>query len=158
MARITLPEGTDDESIRLLGLQPAMGNAMAVIADAIYAKSSLDSRVREAVRMRVAEINQCQLCLNTRFDDLQEKGINENFYQQVSVWRDSDVFNSKEKLALDYAERFAENHLSIDDAFMAMLAEHFSATEIYELTFTIAGLIANGRTLQVLQIDQHCKI
>jgi alkylhydroperoxidase family enzyme len=108
--------------------------------------------------MRVAEINQCQLCLNTRFDDLQEKGINENFYQQVSVWRDSDVFNSKEKLALDYAERFAENHLSIDDAFMAMLAEHFSATEIYELTFTIAGLIANGRTLQVLQIDQHCKI
>ncbi len=34
MARIELPEGDAPESHHLLALQPAMGNAMAVLAEA----------------------------------------------------------------------------------------------------------------------------
>lgn len=158
MARIDLPEGLEDDSIKLLSLQPAMGNAMAVLTDAIYNQSGLDLRVREAIRMCIANINQCQLCLNFRFPELEKEGITEAFYQAISNWRTSTLFSDKEKLAIEYAELYANDHLSIDDAFMAKLKHHFTSTEIFELTYSIGGLIANGRTLQVLQADQVCSI
>lgn len=158
MARIEIPAGDLPESIRLLQLQPAMGNAMAVLAEAIYAKSGLDKRLREAIRMRVAQINQCQVCLNFRFPELVEAGITEEFYDAVGDWKESNLLSDKEKLVIDYTERFVTEHLKIDDAFFSQLNKQFTATEIYEITSTIAGLMANGRVLQVLQIEQSCAI
>ena len=158
MARIDLPEGNDDDSIKLLSLQPSMGNAMAVLTEAIYAKSDLDMRVREAVRMCIANINQCQICLNFRFPELEDVGVSEQFYQDVTDWRSCERFSAAEKLAIEYAELFATAHLSIDDHFMEKLKLHFSAKDIFELTYTVAGLMANGRTLQVLQVDQACSL
>lgn len=160
MARIVLPEGADPESIRLLTLQPAMGNAIAVLADAIYSKSGLDVRVREAIRMRIAQINQCQICLNYRFPELIEAGVDEAFYDAVEHWQDSEceLLNEAEKLGVEYAERFIADHLNIDDAFFVRLKQHFSAQEIFEISTTIAGVLANGRLMQVLQIEQSCAL
>lgn len=158
MARIEIPVGDDSESIRLLKLQPAMGNAMAVLADAIYSKSGLDIRVREAIRMRIAQINQCQICLNFRFPELEAAGINESFYSAVADWKKSNLLNDSEKLGIEYAERFIFDHLNIDDTFFDRLTDSFSSKEIYEMTTTIAGLLANGRLMQVLQIEQSCAI
>ena len=106
MARIEIPAGDLAESIRLLQLQPAMGNAMAVLAEAIYEKSGLDTRLREAIRMRIAQINQCQICLNYRFPELVEAGVTEEFYAAVADWQASDLLSDQEKLVIDYAERF----------------------------------------------------
>ncbi len=158
MARITLPQGEFDESIRVLGVQPAMGNAMAVMSDAIYSKSGLDLRVRELIRMRVAQINACQVCLNYRFPELEAEGINETFYSEVASWRESELFSDREKLAVEFAERFILDHLNIDDTFFDALKAHYSSTEIYEMSTTIAGLLANGRVMQVLHIDQSCAL
>ncbi len=158
MPRIELPEGSDSESIRLMQLQPAMGQAMGVLADAIYNKSSLDVRVREAVRMRIAQLNQCQICLNFRFNGLEEHGIDEAFYANVDCFENSSLFSEAEKQAIEYAQRFAQDHTSIDDAFLTQLKTYFSDKEVYELSVTIAGLIANGRVLQVLQVDQMCSL
>ncbi len=158
MARIELPQGTEAESIRLLMVQPDMGGAMAVLADAIYSKSNLDIRVREAIRMRIAQINQCQVCLNFRFPELVDAGIDETFYTQVESWQDSQSLKPKEKLGIQYAERFIADHLAIDDAFFDQLKTSFSNQEIYEMTVTIAGLLANGRVMQVLQVEQSCSL
>lgn len=158
MARIDIPAGDDPESIRLLGLQPSMGNAMAVLADAIYSKSSLNVRVREAIRMRVAQINQCQICLQFRFPELLSAGIDEEFYEAVTNWQQSEILNASEKLGIEYAELFIQDHLRIDDAFFTKLKNKFSEIEIFEMTSTIAGLLASGRLMQVLQIEQSCAI
>ena len=158
MPRIELPDGHDSESLRLMQLQPAMGNAMGVLADAIYNKSSLNIRVREAVRMRIAQLNQCQICLSFRFEGLSEHGIDEAFYAQVESYQQSPIFSAAEKLSIEFAERFTQDHIGIDDAFLDQLKAHFSDTEIYELSVSIAGLIANGRVLQVLQVDQMCTL
>lgn len=158
MAHIDIPAGEAPESHRLLQVQADMGTAMGVLADAIYNKSGLDKRVREAVRMRIAILNQCQVCLDYRFDECLSLGIDEGFYAAVDNWRNSSVFNEKERLALEYSELFASDHLAIDAAFFSRLKQHFSDVEIYELTTTIAGLIANGRILKVLDVEQVCSL
>lgn len=158
MARINIPQGPGAEAVRVFSLHPAMGMALAGVSAAIYEKSLLSKREREAVRMRIALINQCQICLGFRFPELQAEGINEEFYRDVSDWRASDAFSQRERLAIEYAERFATDHLNIDDAFVSRLRDHFSDAEIFDLSGVIAGLLANGRILQVLQVDQSCAI
>ncbi|MBK8287553.1 MAG: carboxymuconolactone decarboxylase family protein [Cellvibrionales bacterium] len=100
MARIPLPEGDLPERYRVFGLHPALGKALAGLSEAIYEKSNLDKRVREAVRMRIALINECQICLGYRFPELQALGIDEAFYEAVRDWRSSDRFSEKEKMAI----------------------------------------------------------
>jgi len=158
MARIVLPEGDAPESHRLMSLQPAMGKAMASLSEAVYQKSGLNVRIREAIRMRVALLNQCQVCLQYRFPELIEAGVDETFYAEIEQWRESTGFSSEEKLAIEYAERFIGDHLAIDDDFFNALKSAFSDVAIYEMTTTIAALLANGRILQVLQVEQVCAI
>jgi alkylhydroperoxidase family enzyme len=61
MARIELPDGDLPEMVRVWGLQPTLGKAVAGLSTAVYEGSSLPARVREAVRMRIAQINDCPI-------------------------------------------------------------------------------------------------
>lgn len=163
MSRISLPPGDAPESYRLFSLQPALGKALAGLSQAIYSQTTLDLRVREAVRMRIAHINQCVLCVGFRFPQQAEQfaseGIDETFYAAIPHWQHSELFSAREKIAIEYAEKFAKDHLSLDDGFFSGLHQYFSDEEIFTLTTIIAGLMANGRILQVLQVEQStCSI
>ena len=61
MARIDFPGGEALERYRMWSLQPDVGMAMGAAAKTLYTKVSLDVRVREMARMRVAQINQCHI-------------------------------------------------------------------------------------------------
>lgn len=158
MARITVPDGDLPERYRLFGLQPAMGKALAGLSQAIYGQSIIGLRVREAVRMRIAQINQCQICLAYRFPEQAEQfaalKIDEDFYAAVADWRHSSLLDDREKLAVEYAERFATQYLALDGFFFERLHLYFTDAEIFDLTAVIAGLLANGRLMQVLQVEQ----
>lgn len=161
MARLPLPPPATpeaDEVTRAFSLSPAFGKALGVYAGAIYGPITLSMREREAVRMRIARINQCQICLGYRFPELQAQGVTETFYEEVANWKNSTLFSEREKLAIEYAELFLTDHLNINDVFFARLNAAFSAAEVFELTGVIAGLMANGRLMQVLQLNQPCAI
>ncbi len=158
MARIKLPPGNGDETIRALGLSESFAKAIAGYSGAIYGEIALSMREREAARMRVAQINQCPICLGYRFPELEAEGVTEAFYAAVENWRDSELFSAREKLIIEYTERYMTDHLNIDDDFFKQLHEHFDSKEIFELTSIISGLMANGRLLQVLKIDQQCTL
>lgn len=59
MARIEVPGGDGPEIVRVWGMRPTMGAAVAGLADAVSSGSELPARVREAARMRIAQINDC---------------------------------------------------------------------------------------------------
>jgi hypothetical protein len=61
MARIDIPEGTGLERRRLWQLNPELGKGVSGLGDAVYTRTSLDLRVREVARMRIAQINQCHI-------------------------------------------------------------------------------------------------
>ena len=61
MARINVPDGSGLERRRVWKLQPDVGMSIGAAANALYTKISLDVRVREIARMRVAQINQCHI-------------------------------------------------------------------------------------------------
>ncbi len=79
-------------------------------------------------------------------------------YAHVAEYREHGDYSEREKLAIEYAERFALEHLGIDDAFFSRLREHFEDAEILDLTICVADYLAFGRLTQVLKLDQECSI
>jgi alkylhydroperoxidase family enzyme len=84
--------------------------------------------------------------------------VTEEMYAHVAEAHDRDDYTTREKLAIEYAERFALDHLNIDDAFFVSLREHFSDAEILDLTIIVADFLAFGRLTQVLKLDQSCSL
>ena len=162
MARIPLPlnpgNAPPDEVAQAFRLSPAFAKAIAGYSAAIYGPIHLSMREREGVRMRIAQINQCEICLNFRIPELLEQGVTEAFYKEVIHWQNSPLLSTRERLAIEYAELFLTKHLSITDDFFIELNRHFTNTEIFELTSIIAGLLTNGRLMQVLKLNQSCSL
>ena len=59
MARIRLAPGDGDELSRLFPMVPHVGEAASALSGAVYQRSNLPVRLRELMRMRIAQINDC---------------------------------------------------------------------------------------------------
>src|ERR1700677_4760763 len=129
MTRLDVPIGEGGDAVQIWSLRPEMGAAVNRLVHTAYNKSILPVRVREAARMRIAQLNDCTVCLAFRADTVRAQGLTEDFYCHVGVHDDGSNFNEQERLAMQYAERFAMDHLSIDDAFMERLRTTFTDPE-----------------------------
>ncbi len=87
-----------------------------------------------------------------------QAGVTEELLDKLSSWRDHDDFDERERAALDYAERFALDHRTIDAAYIEGLSEFFDDGEIVDLTACIAKYLAIGRIVKVLELDHVCEI
>lgn len=83
-----------------------------------------------------------------------EHGLNEDFYRHVGDDHTAADYSVRERLAIEYAERFALDHTGIDDEFIGRLRAQFSDEEILDLSICLAHFLGQGRLLKVLGIDQ----
>jgi AhpD family alkylhydroperoxidase len=157
MARIPLPDGDQLEVVRALGLRPDFARAVGSMESAVWG-STLDWRLHELVRMRIARINECTVCLGWRTPQAIEAGVTDELLDAVERWDTEPGFTPGERVALEYTERFATASAGIDDALVARLSEHFDAGEIVELTLVIGKYLAMGKFMQVLGLDQACSL
>jgi alkylhydroperoxidase family enzyme len=88
---------------------------------------------------------------------LAEQGVTERLYAHVAEHGHPE-YSEAEQVAIEYAERFALDHLSIDGVFFERLKQHFSDAAILDLTICIGNFIAFGRLTQVLQLDVSCDL
>jgi alkylhydroperoxidase family enzyme len=79
-------------------------------------------------------------------------------YEDIERSADSIEYSEAERVAIEYTEKFALDHLSIDDRMFDRLREHFSDPDILELTAIIARHLAFGRLTKVLEIDIACPL
>jgi alkylhydroperoxidase family enzyme len=153
VARLDIPSGDGGDAVQIWSLQPALGTAAMRLVDAAYNKSILPVRVREAARMRIAQLNECTVCLGFRADKVKGQGLAEDFYCAVGT-PDQAEFSEQERLAVEYAERFALDHTSIDDEFIERLRGPFTDPEILDLTICLSAFLGLGRTLRALGITE----
>jgi AhpD family alkylhydroperoxidase len=153
MARIDLPDGNQPEVVRALMLRPALAAAVAAYNDAVFA-STLDWRLHELVRMRVAQINACNVCLSWRTPEAVAAGVTEDLLAAVADYRDAEVFTPAEKVALEFTERFCTDSAGIGEELIDRLKRCFDSGEIVELALVIGKYVSQGRFMQVLDLDQ----
>jgi AhpD family alkylhydroperoxidase len=157
MARISLPDGDLPEVVRALGLRPELAAAVGALDAAVW-DSRLDWRLHELVRMRVARINECTVCLGWRTPQATEAGVTDELLDAVEDWATAPGFTPAERVALEFTERFATASAAIDDDLMARLGEHLDAGEVVELTLVVGKYLSMGKFMQVLGLDQSCSL
>jgi alkylhydroperoxidase family enzyme len=86
------------------------------------------------------------------------QGVTEEMYAHVAEYRDRDDYTKREKLAIEYAERFALDHRNVDDELFARLREHYDDDEILDLSICLVAFMGLGRVLSVLRIDPSCSV
>ena len=152
MARIDVPQGEGTEHSRIWQLAPHMGIGLRAMSKAVYEDSSLPIREREVARMRIAQLNECNVCLNTRAASAMQQGLTDELYQQVDCYRDVADFTPRERLAAEFAEQFAIDHTAIGEELWTRLRAEFTDVELLELTVTIGFCVGLGRAFNVLDI------
>ena len=157
MARVDLPEGDGDELLRLYALSPSMGAAAGNFSSAVYHDTQLPTRVREAARIRIADVNRCAVCLDTRTTS-DPQGLTEDEYLGMAGWRSLTTLSPREAMAAEFAERFATDHLNMDDDFWARARALFSDAELFELGVCCASWVGLGRVTQVFDAGVSCRL
>ena len=61
MARIDVPDGPGGDQAMVWTLRPEMGEAISGLIAAVYTRSQIPAREREAARMRIAQLNECPI-------------------------------------------------------------------------------------------------
>lgn len=154
MARVDLPDGDQLEVTRALTLAPHFLEVVAGYERAV-AKSPLDRRLHELVRYRIAQLNQCQVCLAFRWD---AAGVTEAEHALVADHARHDEFTDVEQAALSFAELFATDSTAISDELIATLVTHLGDAGLVDLTLVVGKYVAMGRFMQVLGLDQSCQL
>jgi len=92
------------------------------------------------------------VCQDTRAKDAAAGNVDDGFYAEVADWRASDALTEREKLAAEFAQRFALDHLAMDDAFWARLRAAYADDEIADLTMCCGMFLGLGRVLAVIGV------
>ncbi|MCW2605667.1 MAG: carboxymuconolactone decarboxylase family protein [Frankiales bacterium] len=125
--------------VQVWARRPAAATAWVRLLAELQERSSLDERLRELVRLRIAVFTQCRTCSTGRKSDTVTEA------DVACLSSDDSRFDPQEQAALRYADLFASDWLAVDDATYRDLAEHFSTEQVVELQMLCAMMLAGGR-------------
>jgi AhpD family alkylhydroperoxidase len=118
---------------------PRLFLAVATLYGAIDRRSSpIPPALRSLVTVRVSQINRCRFCVDVNAATLLQRGIGEDKLWALEDWRASNLFDERERIALEYAEAITRSDLEVTDDLMARLKRQFDGDAIVELTALIA--------------------
>jgi alkylhydroperoxidase family enzyme len=152
VARIEFPESGMGEHVDWALLRPKMAMGMGALSEAVYTNSRLPLREREAARWTIALINDCVVCQDTRARDAAAHDLDEGFYAEVAGWHRSEALTPRERLAAEFAQRFALDHQAMDDELWGRLRAAFSDDELADLTICCGMFLGLGRALAVVGV------
>src|SRR5439155_22234244 len=158
MARIDVPEGPGGDAAMLWSLRPDMAGMVDRMITTAYRRSILPAAEREVARMRIAQLNACGACSTFRAPSVVAAGVTEDVYERLDEYRTWPGYTDRQRLAIEYAERFAVDHRGIDGGLFDRLRSRFRDSEVLDLTLCLAVYLGLGRTLEVLGIDDNCPL
>lgn len=118
---------------------PKLFAAVASLYGVLDRRSSpIDPVLRSLVTVRVSQINWCKFCVDINGATLAKRAGSFDKVMVLEAWRDSPLFDERERAVLDYAEAMTDSTRQVSDAMVAELRRYFDDEGIVELT----GLVA----------------
>jgi AhpD family alkylhydroperoxidase len=120
---------------------PALYRAQLAL-DRAVGESALDAALRDLVSLRASQLNGCAYCVDMHTRDALAKGETQQRLFAVAVWRESPLFDDRERAALaltDAVTQIAAQAERIDPAYEAAAAQ-FSNEELAALLYAIATI------------------
>ena len=107
---------------------------------------AIETTILDLVHLRASQLNGCGFCLDMHSKEAKIHGERELRLYHLPVWRESTLFNPRERAALEWAENLTRlpEH-GVPDEVYNRVREQFSEKEISDLTFSIMIINAWNR-------------
>ncbi|MCY4632295.1 MAG: hypothetical protein OXE75_15645 [bacterium] len=84
--------------------------------------------------------------------------LTEEDYLNVANWADYEGYSEAERLAIEYTEKFALDHMAIDQELIDRLVEIYGEDLLMDMTIAVGCWIAFGRLNEVFGAEVSCPI
>jgi len=135
--------------------------AVAILYGVLDRKySPLDPVLRSLVTVRVSQINWCRFCVDINSATLAKRAGSMEKVEALDHWKESELFNDKEKAVLEYAEAITYSDRQVSDELIQCLEKFFSEDELVELTGLIAFQNLSSKFNSALDVPAQgfCKL
>ena len=110
-------------------------------------QSLLGGRILELIRIRSAQLGECQPCMQSRkHDSITDEDV------ACLVAPGSSQLTEQERLAVEFLDLLSADHHAIDDEVYRELSGVFTAAQIIELGFTCANAMGLHRFIHTLDV------
>ena len=130
----------------LIELAPEIFQAALKLGEAI-AKTGLNAHYGHLISIRASQINGCAYCINMHTREARKAGMSEWKIYLISAWRESTVFDAKERAVLAWTDaltRVSEGPLPRD--LYSDLTKYFSELEIVGINSAVSMINYWNRT------------
>jgi AhpD family alkylhydroperoxidase len=122
----------------VIDLAPEIYEAARKLSASIEA-TGLSKHYAELIKIRASQINGCAYCINMHTREARKLGISEWKIYLLSAWRESTVFDEKERAVLAWTEALTRvSERGAPDELYGTLAKHFSELEIVGINSAVA--------------------
>lgn len=139
---------------RMLAHAPQAAMGPLQFGAALAMNRTLPERLIELMRLRIAFHNQCRSCMAIRYSSAAAE-VDEDLVCSLERPVENEDLSPEEKTAIELGNRFACNHLAIDEEFWERLRESFSEAQIMELLLHCALYVGMGRLAAVLDMTEE---
>ncbi len=103
--------------------------------------SAVNQEMEHLIDIRASQLNGCAFCLDMHVKQAKIDGERELRMHHIAVWRESPLFNARERAVLEWTEAVTKlpPH-GISDEIYERVRTQFSEQEIAELTFRIVSI------------------
>lgn len=117
---------------------PELYQAASQLQAAIEA-TGVDKKLFELIKIRASQINGCAFCINMHTLDARKLGISEQRIYLLSAWRESTVYDARERALLAWTEALTlVSQHGAPQGLYEELKQHFSDQEVLGITAAIA--------------------
>src|SRR6202521_4791179 len=110
-------------------------------------QSLLGPRIVELIRIRSAQLGECQPCMQSRkHDSITDEDV------ACLVAPGGSQLTEQERLAVEFLDLLSADHHAIDDEVYRELGQVFTAAQIVELGFTCASTMGLHRFIHTLDV------
>jgi len=110
-------------------------------------KSLLGGRILELIRIRSAQLGECQPCMQSRkHDSITDEDV------ACLIAPGGSELTEQERLAVQFLDLLSADHHAIDDDVYRELGQVFTAAQIIELGFTCANAMGLHRFIHTLDV------
>jgi AhpD family alkylhydroperoxidase len=135
----------DPDLVEFHGIAKQMAASVGYTAD-----MSVDSKLAQLLRLRVAQLNPCSYCLILHTKAAHDQGIAPEKVAHLASWRESTMYSQAECSALAYCEALTAYDLPNFASHHSAMASYFSEREIAE----IAAIVINMNVWTRLKLAQ----
>jgi alkylhydroperoxidase family enzyme len=136
---------------RALANQPVLLEAWTNFAWTLRGRCRTPRPLRELLILRASQLADSRYIWEDHVRFGKEAGLSDDRIEQLSSWRDSPLFDPRERAALEFTESLVVDG-RVEDAVLLELERRFTPDEVVELALTASFYTMAPRVVEALRV------